>query len=230
MLRCVGFRLVLGRHRVELQRVVLALAGGDDVEAHRLGEADQLQRAGRLVAGSAGVDDPLPPGLLLEEAADGDVGFDVQHDDVLVRLHRFERDQRADVGIAGGVDDDVDAAGRAQRMEVVGDGDVAALDRAVDIARRLGGDDRVSRSWPASSAASSAAWPRTSEMAPIRTPGISVTATTMSVPICPAPARPMVTGRAGRPGAPVRRQNRWERRATWHSSWWQARRKGEPYE
>ena len=45
-----------------------------------------------------------------EEAADGDVGFDVQHDDVLALLHRLERDERSDAGIAGRVDDDVDAA------------------------------------------------------------------------------------------------------------------------
>ena len=125
--------LVVGRHGVELQRVVLALAGGDDVEAEAPGKADDLQRAGRLVAGGTGIDDAGLARLLLEEAADGDVGLDVEHDDMLAVLHHFEREQRADVGVACRVDDDVDAAGGGQRMQILGHRDLAGLDGAVDV-------------------------------------------------------------------------------------------------
>ena len=50
------------------------------------------------------------------------------------------------------------------------------------------------RSWPARIAASIAASGLISEIAPMRIPGISATCTTMSVPICPAPANPMTIG------------------------------------
>ena len=44
-------------HGIDLQRVVLALAGGDDLEAEALSEADELERGRRLVARRARVDD-----------------------------------------------------------------------------------------------------------------------------------------------------------------------------
>ena len=134
------FLELVGR-RVELQRIVLALARSDDLEADRLGEADQLDGGGRLVARRAGEHHARFLRLGLEEAADGDVGFDVEHDDVLAVLHRLERDERADVGVAGGVDDHVDAARRAQRGVVVGQRHLALLDRPIDVGRLGGGDD-----------------------------------------------------------------------------------------
>ena len=86
-----GLGDVVVRHGVEIQGVVLALAGGDDGHAERAGEGDELDRGGRLVAGRAGIDDAGAFGLGLEVAADGDVGLDIEHHHVLAMADRGER-------------------------------------------------------------------------------------------------------------------------------------------
>ena len=117
MLRArASFSKCVGR-RVEFESIVLALAGRDDLEAERLSETDEFDRRRRLVSGRASVDDAGLARLFLEEAADRDVGLDVQHDDVLAVLHRVKREERADIRVAGGVDNHVDAPGRAKRTD-----------------------------------------------------------------------------------------------------------------
>ena len=76
--------------------------------AERGGELDQLHAGRRLVAGADRIDDAEPVGLLLEVGADGDVGLDVHHHEVLAVLHRHQVEVGGDAGLAGGVDDDVD--------------------------------------------------------------------------------------------------------------------------
>ena len=160
----VGLRLVVGGHGIPTQRVVLALAGADDLEADGLGEADQLQRGGGLVAGGAGVDDAGALCLRMEMAADGDVGLDVEHHHMLAIGDGGERELRAGVGVAGRVDHHIHAAGAGERFEIVGDGDQAVLDGRVDGGGGFGIDEALvgdaPRSWrrPAPAAGASRRW------------------------------------------------------------------------
>jgi len=124
---------MLRRRGVELKRIVFALASRDDLEAERLGEADKLHRRRRFIAGRPGIDDARLARLFLQEAANRDVGLDIQHHDMLAVLHRLEGDQRADIGVARRVDDDVDPAGPAKRPIVFGERELPAFDRPIDI-------------------------------------------------------------------------------------------------
>ena len=55
--------LVILGHGLEVERVVLALAGGDDRHSEGACECDELDRRGRLVTRRAGVDDARAVGL-----------------------------------------------------------------------------------------------------------------------------------------------------------------------
>ena len=99
--------------RVHLERIVLALAGCDDGVAQAAHEIHELHGRARLVTGPQRVDHAGRGRARGKVSADGDVGFDVHHDHVLARVDGGKRDLRADVRIAGGVDDDVDVAGGA---------------------------------------------------------------------------------------------------------------------
>ncbi len=122
---------------VVVERVVLALAGGDDRVAERGGELDQLHAARRLVAGADRIDDAQPVGLAFQQRADGDVGLDVHHHQVLAVLHRHQVEVGGDARLAGGVDHHVDERVLDQQL-VGGDGDAARLDGAGDRRRRVG--------------------------------------------------------------------------------------------
>ncbi len=126
---------------VDLEGVVLGLAGGDDLEAERLGEADQLDGGRRLVARRAGQHDAGLLRLLLEVAADGDVGLDAEQHHMLAVADRLQRDEGAHVRAAGGIDHHIDAPGRAHRLVIVGHRNPPGLDDAVDIVRGGGNDD-----------------------------------------------------------------------------------------
>ena len=79
--------VVVGR-RVDVERIVLALAGGDDRIAQAATKLIELHAVElRLVAGAERVDDAQPVGLALQVGADGDVGLDVHHHEVLAVLH-----------------------------------------------------------------------------------------------------------------------------------------------
>ena len=65
-------------------------------------------RGGGLIAGAQRIDDAEPARLAREIGADGDVGLDIHHDEVLAVLHGGEADLGADRGLAGGVDHHVD--------------------------------------------------------------------------------------------------------------------------
>ena len=51
---------------------------------------------------------PSRSASLLEIGADGDVGLDIHHHQMLAVLHRHQVEVGGDAGLAGGVDDDVD--------------------------------------------------------------------------------------------------------------------------
>src|SRR5690606_27459593 len=118
---------VVGGNGVVIQRVVLALAGGDDAIAEGGGELDQLHAGRGLVAGADGVDDAEPVGLRLEIGPNGDVGLDIHHHQVLAVLHGEQVVVGGDARLAGGVDDHVDLGSGDQRLGR-GDGDLARLD------------------------------------------------------------------------------------------------------
>ena len=134
------FRAVIVRHGVVVERVVLALAGRDDGVAERGGELDQLHAARRLVAGADRIDDAEPVGLPLQVGADGDVGLDIHHHQMLAVLHRHQVEIGGDARLARRVDDHVDQRVGDQQF-IRGDGDLPALDRRGD----LGGAVRLAR-------------------------------------------------------------------------------------
>ncbi len=146
---CVG-------RRIDIQRIVLALAGGDDRIAEADDEVDEFHAGAGLVAGAQRVDDAKPLGLMLEIGADGDVGLDIHHHQMLAVLHGDEADLGADGGPAGGIDDDVDLVIGANRLRVIGDGGLAALQGRVEGAlvnrqrqsSRAAGRRSAAPSWP----------------------------------------------------------------------------------
>ena len=121
-----------------IERVVLALAGGNHFVAHGGDELDQLHAGGRLIAGADGVDDAHLIGHLLEIGADGHVRLDIHHHQMLAMLDHLEADLGTGDRLAGGVDDDVDEAVVHQQVGIGHNGGLAGFDQGAD--RRIGLD------------------------------------------------------------------------------------------
>ena len=134
-----GFLAIVVGDGIVVERVVLALAGRDDAVAEGGGELDQLHAGAGLVAGADGIDDAEAVGLALEVGADGDVGLDVHHHQMLAVLHRHQVEIGGDAGLAGGVDDDVDERVGHHGLDR-GDGAFAGLDGGGDFGRGVGLD------------------------------------------------------------------------------------------
>ncbi len=149
-----GFGSVRLRHGFAIERVVLALAGGHDLQADRARERVKLHQRGGLVARRHGVDDARLLGLAAQHGADGHVRFHVHHDDVLAVGEAVERDARAGGGSAGGVDHGFDGIDLRDERGVLGDDELARAGGVVGFPRRarvhhaLGGNagDLVGRS------------------------------------------------------------------------------------
>ena len=112
--------------------------------AHGRDELDQFHAGRRLVAGAERIGDAQPVGLALEIGADGHVGLDIHHDEMLAVLHGAQADLGADGRHAGRVDDDVDQVVADDEVGVVGDGDLAGFHRRGQ-RRRVA---TTSREWP----------------------------------------------------------------------------------
>ena len=70
--------------------------------------------------------------LCRQEAADGDVAFNVHHHNCLTAADRLKRQISAEVRIAGGIDDDVDQAAQRKLHRVFDEGEASCLDQAID--------------------------------------------------------------------------------------------------
>ena len=123
--------------RIDIERIVLALAGGDDRIAEAQDEIDELHAGARLIAGPQRIDNPEPLGLALQISADGDVGLDIHHHQMLAMLHGHQVEIGGYTGLSRRVDDDVDQRIGDQHL-VRGDGDPAALDRPADLGGGVG--------------------------------------------------------------------------------------------
>ena len=115
-----------------VQRVVLAFAGGDHSHAEISRELDKLDGRGGLVTGRPRIDDARSFRLTCKVPANGDVAFDVHHDDGLAAVDRLQRQVGPEIGIAGGIDDDVDQAARRKRHRVFDQGETPRFDQAID--------------------------------------------------------------------------------------------------
>ena len=128
-----GFLLIVGRNGVELQRVVLALAGGDDGIAEAPGEVHDFHGGAWLVAGAERIDDAGALRLLHQVGADRDVRLDVHHHDMLSVLHRQDGEFGTDARVARGIDDDINLLCGAGKRAVCHDGRLAGADRVLDV-------------------------------------------------------------------------------------------------
>ena len=124
--------LILVWRGIEIERIVLALARRDNIKAQRLRETDDLDGGGWFVTRRARIDHASLMRLLTQIAANGDIGLDIQHNDMLAMFHGLKRDERADIGVAGGINDDIDMGGAAQRFKVTGEGDLSSLNRGIN--------------------------------------------------------------------------------------------------
>ena len=104
----------------------------DNIKAQRLRETDDLDGGGWFVTRRARIDHASLMRLLTQIAANGDIGLDIQHNDMLAMFHGLKRDERADIGVAGGINDDIDMGGAAQRFKVTGEGDLSSLNRGIN--------------------------------------------------------------------------------------------------
>ena len=82
---------------------------------------------------------------MLEIGADRDVGLDIHHDEMLAVLHGEKADLGADSGLAGRIDHDVDFTIGADRLRVIGDGNLAGLHGGVEGAFAVGQSDPIFR-------------------------------------------------------------------------------------
>ena len=107
---------VVGIGLVIVRLVARALAGRDHLEAAGARPVDVLADQRRLVAPGEAVDHARGLGLAREQRAGERIGLDVDHDDVLAVLDRFDRVDDAGLGDAGRLDDHLDAGMRDQRL------------------------------------------------------------------------------------------------------------------
>ena len=124
-----GFFLVIVGYRIDVERVVLALARGNDRMAHGRDEFDQLHARGRLIAGPERIGDAEPVGLALEVRADGHVRLDIHHDEMLAVFHCFQADLGPDRRHPGRIDDHIDQVILKDQIGIIGDGDLAGFHR-----------------------------------------------------------------------------------------------------
>ncbi len=117
---------------VDVQGVVLALACADDPVAHGRDELDQFHAGRRLVARAQRIDNTQPFGFGPQIGADGHVGLDVHHYQVLAAFHRGKPDLGPDRGHASRVHHHVDQARLEQRFDPGCRGHPSRLDRRVD--------------------------------------------------------------------------------------------------
>ena len=122
--------------RVDVERIVLALAGGNDGVAEAGDEIDEFHGGGGLIACTQRIDDAKALGLSLQIGADGDVGLDVHHHQMLAVFHGGEADFGADCRLAGGIDHDVDLIRGADQLRILGDRRLAAIERGTEGAGR----------------------------------------------------------------------------------------------
>ena len=90
------------------RQILGSLAGGDDLETAGAAPIDQLAGQRRLVAIGEGIDDVPRPRLLGEQWPGQHIGFDIDHDDVLVGCDRCARMGNARRRTAGRLDNDLD--------------------------------------------------------------------------------------------------------------------------
>ena len=126
-------RFILLGHRIKLERIVLALAGADNFQTQRLRKADELDGAGRFIAHGPCIDNAGALGLRLEMAADGDVGFHIQHHHMLAVVDGIKGKACAHIRIARGINHHINAPRRNQRGKIIGDGQPPALNGAVNV-------------------------------------------------------------------------------------------------
>ena len=124
-----GFFLVIVGYRIDVERVVLALAGGNDRMAHGRDELDQLHAGGRLIARAERIGDAEPVGLALQIGADGHVRLDIHHDQMLAVLHCLKADLGPDRRHPGRIDDHIDQFVLKDEIGIIGDGDLAGFHR-----------------------------------------------------------------------------------------------------
>ena len=124
-----GLLLVIVGNGIDVERVVLALAGGDDRMAHGRDELDQLHAGRGFIARSQRIGDAEPVGLALQIGADGHVRLDIHHHQMLAVLHGPKADLRADRRHAGRIDDHVDQSVLEDEIGIIGDRDLARLHR-----------------------------------------------------------------------------------------------------
>lgn len=118
------------RRRITVTRLEIhALAGGDDLETGGAGPVDQFADQRRLVTVSHRIDQALGTGLFGKDRPDHDIGFDIDHDDVLVVVDGAQRMARAGQRMAGGLDHAFDLAAGEKLVHVVGHIGLAALQR-----------------------------------------------------------------------------------------------------
>ena len=108
--------LIIFRHCVKIQRVILALAGADDVVTHSGHEFDNLHAGRWLVSCAKTVNDTKPISLTAKIGSDGDVSLDIHHYQMLAVFHRAEPNFGADSRHTSGVDHDIYETGLDQHV------------------------------------------------------------------------------------------------------------------
>jgi hypothetical protein len=120
------FQIVIG-NGVDIERIVLALASGNDGVTHGGNEFDQFHTRRRLVASAERIGNAQTVSLSLEVSADGDIGFDIHHDEMLAMFHGAQADFSADSRNAGGVDHNIDQIIFEDQIGIVRNGNLAAF-------------------------------------------------------------------------------------------------------
>jgi hypothetical protein len=107
--------------------------------------AEQVELDAGLVAITPGQDHARLVGLVLQDRTAGGVELDVHRHHVLAMTDRSKGRVRPVFDMAGGLDDDLDPAGRDQRQRIGGDGELAGPDGVIDLSARGALDDHVVR-------------------------------------------------------------------------------------
>ena len=105
-----------------------ALAGRGDLEAGRARPVDEFADQRRLIAIGHRIDQALGTRLFSQDRSDHDVGFDIDHDHMLVMLDGAKRMARAGNRMAGRFDDAFDLAAFEHCVDIVGHERRSALD------------------------------------------------------------------------------------------------------
>ena len=122
---------------VIVKLVVLALAHDDNFHAHRTRKGEELHNGARLIARRARVDDAVLVAELLQIAADDNIRLHIHHDNVLLVVHRIDRDLDADLGHARHIDRNFDEVRLRDEIRVLRRNVFALLHIAVRFLERL---------------------------------------------------------------------------------------------